>query len=221
MPWTLRWVQPASAPEIMFSSRCLSNVGTNHISAFALYLTNSSSVGLPSVVPGADQTNLTCFVDDFDDGIYCVTGFILSGSSISNGHSATLLYSISNGVAAGNYPISFTAAPPLNAPTGPNPEGRALVTSSLISGTATGGVISVVTSPATSPVITGIVPQPGRVFLLQFNGETGFSYTVEASTNLFTWQPLTNIQAGENGFFSLMDTAATNYPHRFYRLKNP
>jgi hypothetical protein len=50
---------------------------------------------------------------------------------------------------------------------------------------------------------------------LQFNltGVPGFAYTVEASTNLSDWLPLsTNVSP-----FTFTDADATNFPARFYR----
>ena len=69
--------------------------------------------------------------------------------------------------------------------------------------------------PATLLVITGVVTS-GQ-FALQFHGESGESYVVEASTNLFNWTPVfTNTLT--NNLFIFTDTNATN-PARFYRIK--
>lgn len=198
-----------------------SNAPTNEISAFALYLTNHLSLGLPTVTPGADQTNLTCFVDSFAGGVYRVTGFILSGASISNGHIASLHFTIPTNTAGGDYPIAFAAVPPPNAPAGSNPETRSIRESALIGGTATGGLITVITVPGTAPVITGISAQSGQVYLLQFQGESGFSYTVQASSNLVDWFPVMNLPAASNSLFQLMETNSTSEAARFYRLVFP
>jgi len=45
----------------------------------------------------------------------------------------------------------------------------------------------------------------------------GFSHTVQASTNLLNWQPLTNFLLTNSPIF-LNDPTATNYSQRFYRL---
>jgi hypothetical protein len=68
--------------------------------------------------------------------------------------------------------------------------------------------------------VVGITPQPGTSYLLQFSGSAGSNYTVQASTNLFQWIPLTNLPANSGGLFQFIDTN-TNFPARFYRLSVP
>jgi hypothetical protein len=57
--------------------------------------------------------------------------------------------------------------------------------------------------------------------LLRFSGSAGFGYVMETSTNLVDWQALINLAAGSDGLFEFLDTSATNFPTRFYRLKVP
>ena len=199
------------------------NVGLTPISSFALHLTVSSAFASPTVSPGNAQPNLTCFVDNFGGGDFRVTGLILDGSAITNGDVATLTFAVPPGTAPGPYPISFAAAPPISPA---NPEVRALISSSLIAGTASGGVINVV--PAGEPAtITGITPQPGSVFLLEFAGTAGAIYGIEAATNLVSpptaidWLRITNLTAGLDGLFQFIDDDAAVLPQRFYRAVNP
>jgi hypothetical protein len=55
-------------------------------------------------------------------------------------------------------------------------------------------------------------------FLLQLNGSNNLgSITVFASTNLVAWLPIyTN--APTNGTILILDSAATNYRSRFYKI---
>ena len=48
----------------------------------------------------------------------------------------------------------------------------------------------------------------------------GQTVVIEASTNLFDWQPLQTNQVG-TGPLSFMDSGATNFSARFYRLRLP
>ena len=74
-----------------------------------------------------------------------------------------------------------------------------------------------------------IVPNPGAARLLKLNrqpngmqltlqGEIGSNYSIEASTDLLHWVPITS-QIDTNGTFSITDTNAANFPSRFYRAK--
>ena len=57
-------------------------------------------------------------------------------------------------------------------------------------------------------------------FQFRLSGLFGESYSLQASTNLTTWQTLTNI-VNTNGNTLFLDTAATNFPRRFYRAVSP
>jgi hypothetical protein len=54
---------------------------------------------------------------------------------------------------------------------------------------------------------------------LNFSGLPGAGYVLESSTNLVNWLPLSHLTAGSDGLFDYLDTNATNYPTRFYRLR--
>ncbi|MEK7676816.1 MAG: Ig-like domain-containing protein [Verrucomicrobiota bacterium] len=58
------------------------------------------------------------------------------------------------------------------------------------------------------------------LFQFRLSGLFGESYSVQASTNLTSWQTLTNIiNTNANSLF--LDTAATSFPRRFYRAVMP
>ncbi len=90
--------------------------------------------------------------------------------------------------------------------------------------TVTNAVGSVSTAPAnltvvTPPMVMDIVsagPLAGALFGLTVNLDAGYTYTVEASTNLVDWQGISTLTAA--GLVDFADADATNYPSRFYRL---
>jgi hypothetical protein len=52
---------------------------------------------------------------------------------------------------------------------------------------------------------------------LTFAGIPGYSYIVQASTNMANWMPVSTNNAGTNGLFIFVDGAAADYPSRYYR----
>ena len=52
------------------------------------------------------------------------------------------------------------------------------------------------------------------------SGTSGATYTLDVSTNLFNWVPLTTFTM-TNGAVQLIDVTATNFPAQFYRLVSP
>ena len=54
-----------------------------------------------------------------------------------------------------------------------------------------------------------------------FNGASGMSYSVWASTNLSTWINVGTAYESSRGWFNFQDSAATNYDHRFYQIRYP
>ncbi len=59
---------------------------------------------------------------------------------------------------------------------------------------------------------------PNQQFQMGFAGVIGSNYVLEASTNLFDWTPISTNMAATN-FFNLLDPNATNFPRRFYRVR--
>jgi len=56
--------------------------------------------------------------------------------------------------------------------------------------------------------------QTNRQFGFELGGTSGQSYIIQASADLKTWSPLTTNTAA---FYNFLDSAAGNYPSRFYR----
>ncbi|MHB8524118.1 MAG: carboxypeptidase regulatory-like domain-containing protein [Limisphaerales bacterium] len=61
---------------------------------------------------------------------------------------------------------------------------------------------------------------PDGRFQLTAYGEAGRSYTVQVSTNLLDWTPLTTL-VNTNGTMTVVDPATTNLNYRFYRAVAP
>jgi fibronectin-binding autotransporter adhesin len=83
------------------------------------------------------------------------------------------------------------------------------------------GTIRVVS--VTRPQIGAITPGGGGSFQLSFSGPAGNNYRVWANTNLISanWTLITNGLFGASGTATVLDTTATNYPARFYRVSVP
>jgi hypothetical protein len=72
-------------------------------------------------------------------------------------------------------------------------------------------------SPQAAPVLVlPIIDGLTRETKLELIGFDGQRYQIEASTNLFDWQPL-EAKLTIGGRFELIDLEATNFNHRFYR----
>ena len=63
--------------------------------------------------------------------------------------------------------------------------------------------------------------QPGGGCLVQCSGSPGASYTLQTAPDPGNWTNLATLPADTNGLFQFLDTSATNYAKRFYRLKYP
>jgi len=51
---------------------------------------------------------------------------------------------------------------------------------------------------------------------LTFSSADDGSYTIETSTDLVNWSPLTTVVATD-GVIKITDTSSPNFPYRFYR----
>lgn len=67
---------------------------------------------------------------------------------------------------------------------------------------------------AISPLVTNLTP------VITLTGPTGFSYLVQGSTDLSTWDPVA-VVVNTNGSVQFSDPGATNLSHRFYRAVAP
>lgn len=75
--------------------------------------------------------------------------------------------------------------------------------------------------PATLNILTGASGGTGMTpagFNVQLSGPAGSNYVIEASTDFKNWVPIST-NAAPSGTVSYMDTAATNFPSRFYRAR--
>jgi hypothetical protein len=67
---------------------------------------------------------------------------------------------------------------------------------------------------------TGCQRLPDRRIKLSLFGKVGQNYTLQASTNLFSWVPLFTFVC-TNSTLDVFDTNASNFRSRFYRLAAP
>src|SRR5262249_9783761 len=70
-----------------------------------------------------------------------------------------------------------------------------------------------------APRLTSVARQTNGSITINGQGIRYLSYTIQASTNLFNWTTLISTSADISGLITFNDTAATNYPMRFYRLR--
>lgn len=77
-----------------------------------------------------------------------------------------------------------------------------------------------ITFPAAPPTVSDPVSGPGGSFQFNVSGPTGLTYEIVASTNLLSWLSLTSVVSTSTQF-QFLDLAATNFPQRFYRARQP
>ena len=71
------------------------------------------------------------------------------------------------------------------------------------------------------PAISAVAANPDGSFNLDLAGSPGYSYILEATTNLFpaNWLPIATNTLDTNGVWQFTDPSAANFPFQFYRLK--
>ncbi|HOX57327.1 MAG TPA: immunoglobulin domain-containing protein [Verrucomicrobiota bacterium] len=69
--------------------------------------------------------------------------------------------------------------------------------------------------------VTSVHRQPNGQVHIQFSGQPGAVYILEASTNFVEWQMLGVPEDKGNGTFEFEDPNAAIFPNRFYRLVSP
>jgi len=87
-------------------------------------------------------------------------------------------------------------------------------------GGTTAGVISVIVGPAPTSTVGGTPLISGGSVTLTFTGVAGYTYEVEAATNLapsVVWEVISTNTVGGSGQWQVTDLQATNHPNRFYR----
>jgi len=88
-------------------------------------------------------------------------------------------------------------------------------------GATTSGVVTL-TVNLYPPAIHAVALNSNNGFNLNLSGTPGYTYILEATTNLLppaNWLPLATGTPGTNGVWSFTDPSATNFPFQFYRLK--
>jgi uncharacterized repeat protein (TIGR01451 family) len=68
------------------------------------------------------------------------------------------------------------------------------------------------------PLLSGSFVSTNGTFQLTVNGLWGQEYIVQASTNLFNWLPVYTNPPPFVSPFTFIDSGASNYPDRFYRV---
>jgi len=91
--------------------------------------------------------------------------------------------------------------------------------------TASGGsstsAVATLTVNLIPPGINGVAANLDGSFNLDLTGSPGYTYILEATTNLIppgNWLPIATNTLGTNGTWHFSDTAATNFSLQFYRL---
>jgi uncharacterized repeat protein (TIGR01451 family) len=77
-------------------------------------------------------------------------------------------------------------------------------------------IVTTVISPI-SATLSGSVSD--GAFQLIVNAQPDFTYVIEGSTNLVSWQPLSTNTASSSGTIKFTDTASPNLHQRFYRTR--
>jgi hypothetical protein len=99
--------------------------------------------------------------------------------------------------------------------------GNYYVVASADGGSST-SLVATLTVNLIPPGINGVTGNPDGSFSLNLTGSPGYTYILEATTNLFppgNWLPIATNTLGTNGTLPFTDTSATNFPQQFYRLQ--
>ncbi|MEI9961813.1 MAG: immunoglobulin domain-containing protein [Limisphaerales bacterium] len=87
-----------------------------------------------------------------------------------------------------------------------------------VAGSVTSADAALALLPPPAAQFQSISRQPDGSLQISFNGDTGWTYTVEVSTNLVHWSVLTNLTS-DSGIFNLTIGSTTNSPQQFYRTR--
>ena len=88
-------------------------------------------------------------------------------------------------------------------------------------GATTSAVVTLTVNLYPPTINSGIFSFNGG-FNLNLSGTPGYTYILEATTNLLpigNWLPIATNTLSTNGVWSFTDSTATNFPFQFYRLK--
>ena len=105
---------------------------------------------------------------------------------------------------------------------GTNAVGTAAITVTVNDGQASKNIIShsfsvIVNRPPLT--IRSIERQSSGSIVLRFQGTSGMSFEVEASTDLMSWTSIGVASEASPGEFEFEDTGAASLPAQFYRLR--
>jgi len=88
------------------------------------------------------------------------------------------------------------------------------------SGNDSASAVITITNPTPHAVFGNVVYSVTNGLLLNLNVANGNHYRLLASTNLASWTTLAAFYANSTNTLCL-DSAATNYPRRFYQVVSP
>ncbi len=114
------------------------------------------------------------------------------------------MFTFQNATANSSHVLGFRLDPFTNAPS-----------SVIVTNVALGQVG--VSRPFMLSVTTNIF---NELKVYQLNGQPGFNYIVQASTNLVDWATIA-VLVNTNGTVSFVDSDSANYNQRFYRVVTP
>jgi pectin methylesterase-like acyl-CoA thioesterase len=87
------------------------------------------------------------------------------------------------------------------------------------------GIVNVTIAPgSTNITIAGETVNGDGSVTLNFSGVPGYTYWLEAATNLTPatdWEPVSTNEAGTNGVWQVIDPTAADVPQKFYRVMQP
>ena len=167
------------------------NCNTTH------YRANSSSV------PG-DPTNTATFTVGASGSAPFLYQWQFNSNNIAGATSSSLVLSDIQSTNAGNYSV--------------------IVSNAISSTNSTVATLTV--TPLSPPQFQSAVRQTNGTIQLNFTGTLGANYRVWATTNVelapiqSTWTLLASGTFG-SGAVTYVDTASTNFPHRFYVITDP
>jgi sugar lactone lactonase YvrE len=159
-----------------------------------------------SVVPPAPVvgvgTNVSLVVTLTHSGPFTYQWFkgatpLANGPGVSGATSLTLTLSGVTEGSSGTYTLVITG------PTGP--------------ASSVSAVLTVGAQPG-APQFTAIATQPGSQVKVVFTADAGYTYLLEASSNLVGWAGLTNIQS-VTGTIQYVDPSSATKPLRYYRAR--
>jgi hypothetical protein len=99
--------------------------------------------------------------------------------------------------------------------------GNYVVVITNVAGSKTSSVVNLaLTNPVVTLACANAPIKSTSGFSLLISAPQGYTYVLEASTNLVNWTPIaTNTAVTASDVFT--DTDAPNYPNRFYRVSSP